>query len=103
MSSCLAGFLRNLLERDPVKRASWKNVRANPWFDGVDWGAVEERRIMPPWRPDVQEKHLAQHFVNWSGLMVPGTASSDASRYCQVSGRYKHADQYLPLLWQLTL
>lgn len=38
-----------------MKRLGHDNIRllqAHPWFDNVDWGAVENLSVPPPLKPD---------------------------------------------------
>ena len=28
-------------------------IKKMPWFDGMDWGKLEEKKLTPPMRPDV--------------------------------------------------
>jgi serine/threonine kinase 32 len=49
--------IRALLERDTRKRLGCKNgiedFKRHPWFDGLDWGAIERKEAVPPFEPDV--------------------------------------------------
>jgi len=82
MGSSVSSFLKSLLEPDPNKRSSWRNVRNSQWFDEVDWTAVEKRQVVPPWVPPVEEHRMTSNFVDWRGMMLPALTSSDATRYC---------------------
>lgn len=47
-----------LLEREPSKRMGMSTCKAGDiydqcWFKGVDWRAIEELRVPPPFVPDV--------------------------------------------------
>ncbi|PWN98461.1 kinase-like protein [Tilletiopsis washingtonensis] len=48
--------IRALLERDTRKRLGCKNgiedFKRHPWFDGLDWGAIERKEAVPPFEPD---------------------------------------------------
>eukprot|EP00727_Mastigamoeba_balamuthi_P007367 m51a1_g3250 putative protein kinase 2 (416) ;mRNA; f:150136-152186 len=45
-----------LLERDPAARLGGADVKRHPWFAGVDWQAMLEKRVPPPWVPPVADK-----------------------------------------------
>jgi hypothetical protein len=34
----------------------------NSWFQGVDWKIVLQKRIMPPWLPELTSDHDFQYF-----------------------------------------
>ena len=40
-------FLKNIEKR----LYDIKEVKAHPWFKGLDWDAVYRRRLRPPWVP----------------------------------------------------
>lgn len=51
VSKDVRDMIRRLLTPDRRKRARWEHVKAHRWLHGVDWGAVEARRLVPPHRP----------------------------------------------------
>ena len=47
------------MQKDPLKRLGHDNIRllqAHPWFDNVDWGAVENLSVMPPLKPELFDR-----------------------------------------------
>lgn len=49
-----------MLERDPNKRLGWRpggggfaDIKAHPWFAGIDWDALYNKQVVPPFEPDV--------------------------------------------------
>jgi hypothetical protein len=34
----------------------------NAWFQGVDWNIVLQKRIQPPWLPELSSDHDFQYF-----------------------------------------
>lgn len=63
VSPACRDLLRQLLNKDPAQRLGARaapaaspeglsEVRRHPWFDGVDWEAVEQRRVAPLWQPE---------------------------------------------------
>lgn len=48
------------LERDPAKRLACKSgegfeeLRRHPWFQPIDWEALESKQLPPPFTPDVR-------------------------------------------------
>jgi serum/glucocorticoid-regulated kinase 2 len=59
MSPEAQDIITKLLERDPKKRLGSglkeaDEVKAHPWFAGVNWDDVYYKRITPPFLPDVK-------------------------------------------------
>merc|ERR1719217_1163827 len=53
-------LLQSLLESDPSKRigggtGDGEEVKAHPFFSGIDWLAILQRRVSPPFRPVVNQ------------------------------------------------
>lgn len=51
--------LRSFLERDPNKRLGYRpggggfeDIKAHPWFAGLDWAALGRKQVVPPFEPD---------------------------------------------------
>lgn len=58
MSEASAACVRQLLEREPVKRLGMRTsphgeIRQHPFFVRVDWNKLELRQIEPPFKPKV--------------------------------------------------
>jgi serine/threonine protein kinase len=58
LSAEAADMLNALLSRDPTKRLGCgpldaEEIKSHPWFAPVDWVALLECRIPPPWNPAV--------------------------------------------------
>ncbi|KIK93281.1 hypothetical protein PAXRUDRAFT_523829 [Paxillus rubicundulus Ve08.2h10] len=53
-------LLRGLLERDSLKRLACKTgeqfeeLQRHPWFQPIDWQALENKELQPPFTPDVR-------------------------------------------------
>lgn len=43
----LASLIRRMLEPDPRKRPSLEEVRKDPYFSGIDWDLVREKKYVP--------------------------------------------------------
>ena len=57
--------LTQLLERDPNKRLGYRaggggmeDIKSHPWFRGIDWQAIYNKEVVPPFEPDVSRRHL---------------------------------------------
>ena len=77
-SAC--SLLAGLLEKDPSRRlgASAQDARelmAHVFFADIDWLALLEKRILVPWKPDVQDdfdtKYIPEEFSKESVDLTP--------------------------------
>lgn len=48
------------LERDPNKRLGYRpggggfeDIKSHPWFKGINWNALHNKEVVPPFEPDV--------------------------------------------------
>lgn len=59
-------FLRGLLERDPAKRLGGgetsADIQSHPFFAKVDWEALIQRKVKPPYIPVIQSETDVQNF-----------------------------------------
>ncbi|EIW69468.1 AGC/YANK protein kinase [Tremella mesenterica] len=51
--------IRTFLERDPNKRLGYRpggggfeDIKSHPWFRGIDWNALHNKEVLPPFEPD---------------------------------------------------
>jgi len=54
-------FIACLLEKDPHKRlgsgdAGLEKIKASPFFQGIDWTAVLEKKLVPPYKPPCKSR-----------------------------------------------
>jgi len=62
-----ADLVRALLQRDPAERLPMRpggaaNVQGHAWYCGLDWKALEELRLEPPYRPEVTNARDLSNF-----------------------------------------
>lgn len=55
------------MEQDLSKRLGClsggaEDIKTNPWFQGVDWSIVQQKRIQPPWIPELTSEQDYQYF-----------------------------------------
>lgn len=54
--------IKSLLERDPRKRLGCRSgideFKTHPWFNGVDWAALEAKTVTPPFEPDSKKANF---------------------------------------------
>ncbi|CAM9859012.1 unnamed protein product [Ectocarpus sp. 4 AP-2014] len=59
------GLLRRLLDKNPATRLGWQGVQEHKWFRNVDWVALRDKRIFPPWVPPSMKPGCTQCFLQW--------------------------------------
>lgn len=73
-------LLAGLIERDPQKRLGANetvpySIMNHAFFDGIDWDALQEKRIEPEWLPDVIDdadvKYVDNEFINQVPVDTP--------------------------------
>ncbi|XP_036405232.1 protein kinase C delta type-like [Megalops cyprinoides] len=56
-------FLEKLLERDPTLRlGAAGHIRAHPFFENIDWPALEKREVEPPFKPLMEDPYDCRYF-----------------------------------------
>lgn len=60
-----------LLEQDITKRLGClsnkaEDIKQNAWFQGVDWNIVQQKRIQPPWIPELTSDQDFQYFDQYT-------------------------------------
>jgi protein-serine/threonine kinase len=60
-------LLQGLLQRDPSRRLGGGNmdsdeVKAHPFLLGIDWNAVHQRRVQPPFQPNLSAQTDVKYF-----------------------------------------
>jgi serine/threonine protein kinase len=79
MDETAKAFITSLLEKNPMKRLGANGVdeiMASPFFEGVDWAAVSERRNLPLLKPNLSEaltdvRNFAAEFTNLLPVFSP--------------------------------
>lgn len=61
-----------LLDKDPARRLGSsprdaQDIKEHPWFDCINWDAINEKKIPPPYKPQLDvptdTKHFTQEFT----------------------------------------
>lgn len=67
-------ILNHLLAKDPQRRLGsthdGEEVMAHPWFAGVDWRSVLEKRVPPPFKPCLRSPYVVK-YVDKEFLDMP--------------------------------
>ncbi|KAH0836561.1 kinase-like domain-containing protein [Lanmaoa asiatica] len=83
--------IKGFLDRDPAKRLACKSgegfdeLRRHPWFQPIDWQALESKELPPPFTPDVRSSSLTgtfsqlQLFIHLTPHLQSKKANFDAS------------------------
>lgn len=74
VSPLARGILTKLLERDPSKRLGAlgaDEIKKDPFFADVNWQRLMERKVAPPFRPDVQSVTDTSNFDEEFTAMAP--------------------------------
>lgn len=103
-------LLQSMLCGDPNKRlgggaGDGEEVKAHPWFAGIDWVAIQQRRIAPPFKPQVSQsgdvKYFDKEFVDLpvvNSEIADGANMRDAQHFegftYQASDLEKRAEGY---------
>ena len=80
----LANLIYGLLEKDPSKRSSWEAVKNSPWLSDINWDAIYNLKVVPPWKPILSDEPNAKNFVDWTktDMSLPKSANAEVSSYC---------------------
>jgi hypothetical protein len=66
MSSTAVELIRQLCRLNPVQRPSLAITQKFMWFASMDWVALEERRLSPPFLPKITGARDTSNFDNYS-------------------------------------
>ncbi len=86
MNASAQVMLRGLLTRDPARRLGSdmehgsEQVRRSPFFNSIDWEALEARQLEPPWRPEVADATDTTNFDEEGDVGRDPLAASRQSR-----------------------
>lgn len=66
-------IIQRLLVKDPSRRfgslsGGEREIFNHPWFHGFDRNEIRNKRIPPPWIPDVDNHYDIGYFDDWSHL-----------------------------------
>jgi len=82
MSASAKSILTGLLSKDPAKRlgsgpSDVQELKEHQFFQAIDWRALEEKRITPPFKPAVNglmdTKYFDSEFTDQSTALTPPT------------------------------
>ena len=55
-------LLDKLLKKDPSMRPSLNEIMEHPWFNGIDWTAMERMELEPVYKPPLTSECDTQFF-----------------------------------------
>lgn len=83
MSSSLSSLIRGLLHKEPEKRSDWNDVKSSMWLLDVDWTALQELKVQPPWQPPIPGEPSTSNFVKWENdVDIPSSTTAEVSLFC---------------------
>jgi serine/threonine protein kinase len=60
-------LLEKLLNKQPENRLGYslgtKEIRMHPWFKGISWSKVKNRRLIPPYRPNFRHSNFDSEYL----------------------------------------
>ena len=64
-------FVQGLLQKDPKKRLGCGprgvvDIMSHPFFRGVDWMAMHNKQVVPPFRPSVNVLDSGKSVRSWN-------------------------------------
>jgi len=88
-------LLHSLLQGDPNRRLGGgrddgEEVKQHPFFSGIDWMAIQQRRVTPPFKPNVHQggdvKYFEKEFVD---LPVVNSEGVDLSGHLRDTNHFE--------------
>jgi len=67
LSEAAKDLCRKLLEKDPSKRLGSGtrdalDIKEHPWFECINWDAIAEKKVPPPYKPHLDNPNDTKHF-----------------------------------------
>eukprot|EP01041_Mallomonas_annulata_P008207 gene8207-16879_t len=83
LSPPIRAVMTSLLQKEQDVRGSWRQIRDAEWLRDIHWDDIQERRILPPWKPPCKSTVDTSNFLSWPTLHLPtATPNKKAVRYC---------------------
>eukprot|EP01083_Nonionella_stella_P142477 440921_1 len=84
MSAGMRSLVRGLLNHDPKKRFSAKDVKKHRFFKGMDWEAVLNKQLEPPFKPKLTSAADVSFFDGeFTSLSTSHSTGTDISQSAQ--------------------
>jgi serine/threonine protein kinase len=70
---------RKLLIKDPLNRLGSgerdaADIKCHPWFECINWDAIKEKKIPPPYKPQLDQTTDTKHFPpEFTGMKLSPT------------------------------
>lgn len=76
MSPACQDLLKSLFQKDPSERLGGKEgnadeIKNHPWYSQVDWDILQEKKIIPPFKPKLDSDDDTKYIDNEFTEMVP--------------------------------
>ena len=82
----LGNLLEGLLQRDPAARFNAEQIKAHPFFAGLEWDKLMARQYEPPFVPQLAGELDLSYFDRQFTRELPYDSEQEATRMGSVSG-----------------
>lgn len=77
ISAPAIALMKGLLQRDTTKRFTMEQIKAHPYFHGLNWKELEEGTITPPFKPSLVDEFDVTNFdQNFTNVIAQSPAGS---------------------------
>ncbi|KAI6190555.1 Ribosomal protein S6 kinase alpha-2, protein [Aphelenchoides bicaudatus] len=92
-------FLRLLLKRSPENRLGYgidgqENVQKHPFFKTTDWKKLYDRKIKPPFKPNVNPENITSQFDPEFTSQVPNDSIAEPPSFSEFDFKVKRASSF---------
>ncbi len=67
LSDTARDLLSKLLKKDPKERlgslTDAEEIKHHPWFECINWDAIQEKKLPPPYKPQLENPLDTKHFT----------------------------------------
>jgi serum/glucocorticoid-regulated kinase 2 len=67
LNTLVVDLLKKLLCKDQSKRLSFTSIskiKTHPWCRDIDWASMLEKKIEPPWLPDITKSNFDPEYTS---------------------------------------
>lgn len=84
MSSTCKDLLQGLFKKDPGERLGGSKgnvdeIKSHPWYSQVDWDVIKEKKIIPPFKPDLDSDDDTKYIDSEFTDMLPIDSAADGA------------------------
>uniref|UniRef100_A0A7S3NYM0 Uncharacterized protein n=1 Tax=Euplotes crassus TaxID=5936 RepID=A0A7S3NYM0_EUPCR len=84
MSPACKDLLKGLFKKDPGERlggskSNADEIKSHPWYSQVDWEIIKEKKIIPPFKPDLDSDDDTKYIDSEFTDMLPIDSAADGA------------------------